>query len=164
MPDTDIIPGLCGKPGDPVALPAREPFTPYGMGQWLDTAAGKAAIAAHNGDRYAAQKALEDQAHADEAWRREQGQRVYERDPNRYQGGAVEAQTRVGSAPPGGPQLTGTSAEIEAMGRRVDPLGGAFRVIAPEVPSNTVRVGVAMDKHGNVIDNPELTRPPWQRG
>jgi hypothetical protein len=159
----DINPVQSGHPGDPVHAPAREQFTPFGIGAWLDTAAGQAQIAAHNGDRYAAQAAMEEQAQADEAWRRKQAELVYERNPDRYPGGVAEAKQRVGAAPAGGPTLAGTSAEIEAMSRRCDPRGGGFRVVAPEVPDTSVAVGTQMDAYGRVIDDPALTQAPWTR-
>jgi hypothetical protein len=153
------------SPQTDVPPPAHEAFTAFSLGAYLDSAAGQALIAAHRGDRNAAASALAAQAQADQAWRHEQAQAMFDRNPARYPGGVGEALARVGP-PHGGPasQLSGTSADLEAMGRRADPLGGMFRVVAPEVPDNTVKVGLQLDQYGQVVDDPSLTRPPWQRG
>ena len=147
----------------PVPLPAREAFTPFGMGAWLDTGAGQAKIIAHGGDSNAAAAELASEAKAAEAWRREQAEQLYERNPDRYPGGVAEAKTRIGPPPASGTHLTGTSAEIEAMSRRTDPRGGGFRVIAPEAPDTTVSVGGTLDEFGHVINDPALTQAPWNR-
>jgi hypothetical protein len=146
----------------PVPLPAHEAHTAFGLSAYLDSAAGQALVAAHRGDRAAAANSLYAQAQADQAWRRQQAQEMFDRNPARYPGGVGEALSRVGPPPGPGIQLSGTSEEIEKMSRRVDPLGGGFRVIAPEAPDNRVTVGTKMDSYGLVIDDPELTRGPWQ--
>ena len=147
----------------PVPPPPHEAFTAHSLGAYLDTAAGQALIAAHGGSRAAAANAMYAQEQADQAWRREQAVQMFDRNPARYPGGVGEAMARVGPPPGGGTHLSGTSAELEKMGRRTDPLGGVFKVVAPEAGDDTVKVGTRLDSYGHVIDNPELTRPPWQR-
>ncbi len=153
-------PGIVSSP----PLPAHELFTPIGLSQYLDSGAGQALVAAHRGDRNAAAAALGAQAREAQAWRREQAQQLFERSPERYPGGVSEALARVGPPPGGaGVTLSGTSAEIEALSRRVDPVVPGFRVIAPEAPDNRVKVGTRFDDFGHVIDEPDMTLPPWRR-
>lgn len=144
--------------------PPHEAFTSYSLGRYLDSPAGQALIAAHRGDRHAAANALAAQEMADERWRRDQAQLMYDRNPARYPSGVGEAMARVGRPPATGIHLAGTSAELEAMGRRGDPRSGVFRVVAPEAGDTTVAVGTRLDSYGRVVDEPELTQAPWQKG
>lgn len=158
---TDLDPRLSGRPGDQPAPQPREAFTPSSMGAYLDSPGGWALRLQHDGDRNAAANALVQDAQQAERWRREQAQILYDRDPSRYIGGLGEALARVGQPPGGGgAYLAGDSDELARVSRRVP--GGAL-VVGAEPRDDRLRVGTELDAAGNVVDNPELVRPPWSR-
>ena len=144
--------------------PPREAFTPFSLGYYLDSPAGQALVLQFGGDRNAAAASLEQNAHEEQAWRRARAQEMYDRDPARYPGGMGEALARVGRpAGGGGAFLAGKSADLEALSRR-NPGASGFRVLGPEPRDDTMNVGHGIDRYGAVVNDPELTRPPWQRG
>src|ERR1700685_842557 len=81
--DSDFIPELCGKPGDPPPPAGRENFSRQALNAYLDTAGGQAQIAVY-GSRQGAADAMQDAEAANRAWRRAQAVPRAEAFPGRF--------------------------------------------------------------------------------
>ena len=136
----------------------REHFTTPGVNAWLDTPAG-VMMSAQCGSRQAAISALAEADAADRAWRRQQAIRRAEMFPGRY--ASVDDAMIAIPDPAGGfaAQLEGTTDDIVAAVRRVDPTQ-RVKNLGGDLPDGAVS-GIAQGPVGG--PHAADTRPPWQR-
>lgn len=137
----------------------REAFTGQTLNYWLDTPAGVMATALHGGRQRAA-AAVAQADEADRAWRRQQAVSKAERFPARYPT-VDDAMMDVGNpAGGGGAWLMGSTDEIVAAVRWVNPAAGV-RNLGGE--PETGEVEGAVQAPGRPGFEPADTRPPWNR-
>ena len=140
----------------------REHHTAQSLNAWLDTPAGEALAAMHGG-RYQAAAAMAEAEAQDRAWRRQQAEARFERFPGRYESPA-HAMADIAD-PAGGPAmwLEGSTDEVVAQGRRVNPAAG-WRNLGGEMPDAVAEGVVQMPgRAGQAAVAPADTRPPWRR-
>jgi hypothetical protein len=138
---------------------SREHFTAQSLNSWLDTPAGQAYTAMH-GSRAAAAAAMAQAEDADRTWRRQRADEKFERYPDRYESPTHAMRDVPDPLGGGGAWMTGSTDEIVAAGRRVDPAAG-WRNLGGDVPDAAAKgYTVAPDGRVNLAD----TRPPWTRG
>jgi hypothetical protein len=136
----------------------REHLTGQGINAYLDTAGGKALAAQYRGRQQAA-AALAQQESADRAWRQQQATARAERYPERYPTVADAMRDVPDPLGGGGAWMAGTTDEIVAAGRWVDPTAG-WRNVGAELPDGAIS-GVAQSPGRDLVAAD--TRPPWAR-
>ena len=137
----------------------REHFTRQGMQSYLDTPGGLTLAAQHGSREQAAAAIARDEA-LDRAWRRAQAIAKAERHPEVYPSVDDAMIAIPDPAGGGGTWLSGTTDEIVAAYRWVNPGCGA-RNLGPEIEDGAV-AGVTQGP-GRGLE-PADTRPPWRRG
>ena len=136
----------------------RERFTARGLNGWLDSPAGLM-LSAQHGSRHAAAAAMVRAEAADRDWRRQQAEAKAERYPDRYASVADAMRDVPDPRGGGGAWLTGSTDEIVAAARRIDPTRG-IRNLGSEPESGAVE-GITSGP-GRGLE-PADTRPPWAR-
>jgi hypothetical protein len=137
----------------------REHLTAQGINAYLDTPAGEVLVAQHGG-RHQAAAALARAEAADREWRRAQASARAERYPERYPTVSDALRDIPDPVGGGGAQLTGSTDDIVAAGRRVDPSAG-WRNLGGELPDGAAE-GITQSPGRGVVAAD--TRPPWRRG
>jgi hypothetical protein len=135
----------------------REHFTSQTLNAWLDTAGGMAWVVQHGGRAQAA-AAMARQEAADRQWRLERATEKAERYPERYASVADALRDIPEPLGGGGAQLTGSTDDIVAKARRIDPLARWHNAGYEQVSEDG---GVYTYTNDGMVAAD--TRPPWQR-